>query len=69
MDVFNCGSAVRGSAVRTLVIGDLISGLKPVANLWMVLLARDLVDALPEVRVLQWISNQWAAGLVTRSIG
>ena len=69
MDVFNRGSAVRGSAVRTLVIGDLISGLKPVANLWMVLLARDLVDALPEVRVLQWISNQWAAGLVTRSIG
>ena len=44
MDVFNRGSAVRGSAVRTLVIGDWISGLKPVVSWWMVLLARDLVD-------------------------
>jgi hypothetical protein len=69
MDVFNRGSAVRGSAVRTLVIGDWISGLKPAVSLWMVLLARDLVDVLPVVRVPQWISNQWAAGSATRSIG
>ena len=69
MDVFNRGSAVRGSAVRTLVIGDWISGLKPVASWWMVLLARDLVDVLPVVRVLQWISKQWVGGSATRSIG
>mgnify|MGYP005692147389 CR=1 FL=1 len=64
MDVFN-----RGSAVRTLVIGDWISGLKPVVSWWMVLLVRDLVDVLPVVRVLQWTSKQWVAGSATRSIG
>jgi hypothetical protein len=69
MDVFNLGSAARGSAVRTLVIGDWISGLKPVVSWWMALLARDLVDVLPGVRVLQWISKQWVAGSATRSIG
>jgi hypothetical protein len=69
MDVFNRGSAVRGSAVMMWVIGDSISGLKPVVNWWMVLPARDLVDGLPEVHVPQWILNQWAAGLATRSIG
>ena len=69
MDVFNRGSAVRGSAVRTLVTGDWISGLKPVVSWWMVLLARDLVGVLPAVRVPQCISNQWVAGSATRSIG
>ena len=69
MDVFNRGSAVRGSAVRTLVTGDWISGLKPVVSWWMVWLARDLVDVLPVVCVLQWISKQWVAGAATRSIG
>ena len=69
MDVFNRGSAVKGSAVRMLVIGDLISGLKLVANWSTVLPARDLVDALQEVPVPQWILNQWAAGSATRSIG
>ncbi len=69
MDVFNRGSAVRGSAVMMLAIGDLISGLKPVASLSMVLLARGLVDALPEVHAHLWILNPWAAGSATRSIG
>ena len=69
MDVFNRGSAVRGSAVRILVTGDWISGLKLVVSWWMVLLARDLVDGLPVVRVPQWISKQWVAGSATRSIG
>ena len=69
MDVFNRGSAVRGSAVRILVIGDWISGLKPVVSWWMVLPARDLVDVLAVVRVLPWTSKQWVAGSATRSIG
>jgi hypothetical protein len=69
MDVFNRGSAVRGSAVMMWVIGDSISGLKPVVNWWMVLPARDLVDVLPELLAPQWILNQWVAGLATRSIG
>ena len=69
MDVFNRGSAVRGSAVRILVIGDWISGLKPVVSWWMVWLARDLVDGLPVAGVPQWISKQWVAGSATRSIG
>jgi hypothetical protein len=64
MDVFN-----RGSAVMMWVIGDSISGLKPVVNWWMVLPARDLVDAQRGVHAPQWISNQWAGGLATRSIG
>jgi hypothetical protein len=64
MDVFS-----RGSAVRILVIGDWISGLKPVVSWWMVLLARDLADVLPELRVLQWILKQWVDGSATRSIG
>jgi hypothetical protein len=57
MDVFNRGSAARGSAVRMLVIGASISGLKPVASLWMASPARVLVDALRVVHDLQWISN------------
>jgi hypothetical protein len=69
MDVFNRGSAVRGSAVGILVIGDWISGLKPAVSWWMVWLARDLVDVLPVVCVLQGISKEWVAGSATRSIG
>ena len=69
MDVFNLGSAVRGSAVRMLVIGDWISGLKPAASWWMVLLARDLGEGLVEEPVLAWISKPWVAGSATRSIG
>ncbi len=64
MDVLN-----RGSAAMMPAIGDLISGLKPVANLSMVSLARGLVDALPEVHAHRWTLNQWAAGSATRSIG
>jgi hypothetical protein len=69
MDVFNRGSAVRGSAVRTLVTGDWISGLKPVVSWWMVWLARDLGEGQVEEPVLPWISKPWVAGSATRSIG
>ena len=69
MDVFNRGSAVRCSAVRTLVTGDWISGLQPVVSWWMVWLARDLGEGQVEEPVLAWIWKPWVAGSATRSIG